>query len=187
MNKNQIINQFLSNKNQLGKFKSYCLKELKNHRQDLKDVFQDCLIALWEIEEEKVIQQYQDSTLNNLFTGIIHRKIIENWRKNKKHKTCDYLEESHEEIAEEKESDKEQEQKRIKVQKKIYSMFTGSTSTNATEFYEKNIWDLYLNSGRNACEVERLTGIPRASVTKTIKEIEKKLKDKFNSYYGNND
>lgn len=187
MNKQQIINQFLSDKAQLGKFKSYCLKELKKYKHDLKDVFQDCLIALCELSEEKIIQYQTEGNLKRVFAGIIHRKINENWRKSKKYYSCEFIDILNEDIIEAQDNNKEEEQVILKLQRTIYSTFTGSTSTNSTEFYEKNIWDLYLKNGRNACEVERLTGIPRASVTKTVNEIEKKLKDKFNSLYGNND
>jgi heat shock protein HspQ len=75
MNKQTILNELVKTKF----VDSYCKKKLVNRQVDLDEAIQYCWLIICELEEEKLIQWYNEGGINKirqLASGIIHRQLV---------------------------------------------------------------------------------------------------------------
>lgn len=75
MNKQKILNELVSTKF----VDSYCKKKLVNREVDLSEAIQYCWLIICELDEEKLIQWYNEGGINKIrqvASGIIHRQLV---------------------------------------------------------------------------------------------------------------
>lgn len=74
-NKQTILNELVSTKF----VDSYCKKKLVNREVDLSEAIQYCWLIICELDEEKLIQWYNEGGINKIrqvASGIIHRQLV---------------------------------------------------------------------------------------------------------------
>lgn len=200
-NKQTILNELVSTKF----VDSYCKKKLVNREVDLDEAIQYCWLIICELDEEKLIQWYNEGGINKIrqvASGIIHRQLVS---KNSPFYN-QYIKKNTRTIIKRRTNDKKQKWNEVEGWNEDNNDNTTITEDSFEELkeeFELKKDNEYINTFKQLNELEQsilLTYIENKTYTQTakklnistpvlrrvIEKIRNNYKNKYKELYGDN-
>lgn len=200
-NKQTILNELVSTKF----VDSYCKKKLVNREVDLDEAIQYCWLIICELDEEKLIQWYNEGGINKIrqvASGIIHRQLVS---KNSPFYN-QYIKKNTRTIIKRRTNDKKQKWNEVEgwnEDNNDNTTITEDSFEDLKEEFELKKDNEYINTFKQLNELEQsilLTYIENKTYTQTakklnistpvlrrvIEKIRNNYKNKYKELYGDN-
>lgn len=196
-NKQTILNELVSTKF----VDSYCKKKLVNREVDLSEAIQYCWLIICELDEEKLIQWYNEGGINKIrqvASGIIHRQLVS---KNSPFYN-QYIKKNTKSIIKRRSNDKKQKWNEVEGWQEDNNNDNTTTTTDSFEAlreeFELKKDNEYIHTFKQLNELEQsilLTYIEKSTYTATakalnvstpvIRRVIEKIRIKYKNIYNN--